>query len=514
MTWRKAVWSLGATIAAGWAMTTAPVLAQDAKDTLRVAMHSKAPSRGDIYTIFYIFPSMYWWEGIFDSFVRIDDKAQILPFAAEKWEVMNPTTWRVTFRKDVEFTSGRKNDAANVVKIFDYLHTTEAGKASGIMRNMKLASYRAVDSHTVEFVTPEPDPLLVAKFAAFYVADMVAFNDMGRANYGAKPVTSGPYKVVNWTDQEMQATVYEKSWRPAKIKNLYIVEVPEPASRLAAIVSGQTDMAHNLAPEDVARIKASGHTAAVEGAPFVDAVALFTKDFANKWSGKAPFSDRRVRQAANYALNRDSLAQNLFKGLARPAGQPAIPSTNGYNPSVLPYPYDPAKAKQLLTEAGYPNGFSVTMETAVGLLGGRELLQVVSEDLGKVGIKTEVVVVPFAERARLFNQQKWNGDLTSFAMFHSPVMDAAIPFSVYDGCRLPIGMVCIPALNELLAAQEKEMDPAKRRALLQELMKRSSEEALALYTFEGLDVTGISKRVRGYKNWNKVIHYESMTLEN
>lgn len=490
-----------------------PALAQqDARDTLRVAMYSKAPPRGNPYAIQYIWPSNYWWEGVFDSFVRINDKAEILPFAAEKWELVNPTTWRVTFRKDAIFTSGRANTADNVVKIFDYLHS-EAGKPAGIMRNMKLASYKAIDAQTVEFVTQQPDPLLIPKFAAFYIADMQSFNEMGAGVFASKPVTSGPYQVQSWTDQEMTATAYDKSWRPAKIKNLRIVEIPELASRVAAVESGQMDIAINLTPDDMARLKAAGHDVAITNGPLVEAVALFMPDFANKWGGKAPFSDKRMRLAANLAFNRDAFVKDFYKGVARPASQPATPSINGYNPDVKPYPYDPARAKQLMAEAGYPNGLKLIMESSGGIAGGRETLQIIANDLAKVGIEVEVRVMPFATWSQLFNGKKWEGDLTTFAMFHSPVMDAGVVFSVY-GCGLPHSMTCIPELNDLIARSETEMDPVKRKALLQELMKRSHEEVLAMPIIDGVDITGVAKRVKGFQNWGRIVVYENMTLQN
>lgn len=487
------------------------VSAQDAKDTLRVAMYSPATPRGNVYGIQYIWPHSYWWDGVFDAFVRIDDKGQTIPFAAASWENIDPRTWRVTFRPDIEFGSSRKNDAANIVKAFDYLHS-DAAKGAGIMRNMKLASYRRVSDQTVEFVTVQPDPLLVQKFAAFYVADMAAFTEMGVAAFSVKPVTSGPFQVTSWNDQEMVATAYAKSWRPAKTKNLRIVNVPEAVTRMSGLISNEMDIAFNMGPDDVAGMRAAGHTVAIESAPFVSAIALFTEDFAKKWpNGKAPFSDKRVRQAVNYAVNRDAIVKEYLKGMARAAGQPATQATFGFNPDVKPYPYDPQKARQLLAEAGYGNGLNMLMESTAVTAGASDILQIVAEDLKRVGVNLTVQVMPFAERSKRFNGNSWAGDLTSFSMFFSPTMDASTPFSVY-GCNLPNTFTCIPELTSLIAAQEKEMDPKKRLDILQELMKRQHEEAMALPLNDGFDITGVAKRVTGYKNWNKVIHYENMSV--
>lgn len=489
-----------------------PAAAQDAKDTLRVAMYQNATTLGDVYGFNYVWPHMYWWEGSYDSFVRIDDKGQVLSFAAEKWENLNPTTWRVTFRKDITFWSGRKNDAANVVKAFDYL-TSEAGKAAGIMRSMKIASYKAIDSHTVEFVTRDPDPMFHSKLAAFYVVDMTAFTELGVKNFAVKPVASGPFKILSWTDQEQVSTAFDQSWRPAKVKNMRILNVPEAPTRLAALESGQVDLVFNLGPDDVPRVRAAGHAAAIEVSPYSDAIQMFTIDFAKKWGGKPPFADRRVRQAANYAVNKEAMTKQLLGGLAKPVGQPAFSTIFGYNPDVKPYPYDPVKAKQLLAEAGYPNGFSTLMQTRTVTGAASSVLQVIAADLAKVGINVEVQVMPYAEIQKMVIGSSWNGDMTSQGFFFSPMQDASINFDVYGCETVRPTTVCIPELTQLIRDQAKEMDVKKRQALLQELMKRSHEEALALFLFEGFDVTGVAKRVKGYKNWNKVIHYEAMSVD-
>ena len=112
---------LTAAVLAASTMLGTTAFAQDAKDTLRVGMYSKSVPRGNVYAIQNIWPSMFWWEAVYDSFVRVDENAKVVPHAAARWELVNPTTWRLTFRDDVTFSNGRKNDAANIVKVFDKL---------------------------------------------------------------------------------------------------------------------------------------------------------------------------------------------------------------------------------------------------------------------------------------------------------------------------------------------------------------------------------------------------------
>ena len=139
-----------------------------------------------------------------------------------------------------------------------------------------------------------------------YLADMKSFSEMGLEAFSSKPVTSGPYRVVSWNDNEMVAVPNPTSWRKGKVPNLKITSVPEPSSRIAALESGQTDIIYFAGPDDIPRIRAAGHTAVIDPAPYVAAVALFTEDFPNKFNknGKTPLADKRLRQAFNYAVNR------------------------------------------------------------------------------------------------------------------------------------------------------------------------------------------------------------------
>lgn len=487
--------------------------AQSAEDTLRVAVFSKARTRGNVYDKPFTSPGSYWWEAVYDSFIRIDDKAQLLPQAAVSWQNVNPTTWHIRFRDGLTFSNGVANNSANVKALFDYFLTDE-GKVGGVISTMDLASHRIVDNQTIELVTKKPDPLLMAKFGAMYLADMKAFTTMGIAAFSNNPVGSGPYKVTSWNDQEMVATSNEKSWRPGKVKNLRINEVPDVSTRVASVLSGETDIAITVNIDDIPTLRKAGHMAVVESAPLVNALAFFTEDFANKWKmgGKTPFSDRRVRQAFNYAVNKDAIVDQFLLGNTRVSAQPATPSTFGYNPDLKPYPYDLAKAKALMAEAGYPDGFPLIMETRVdNVVGGAEVMQIIAADLLKIGVALEVRAVPTPTWASLLNGKKWAGDMTQFSAFVAPPIDAATPFFYY-ACDYVSRFTCIESLNPLLAAQATELDRGKREAQLKELMRQSHEEAMALYLYDGIDVTGVAKRVQGFSSWHRNPHFEAISL--
>lgn len=489
--------------------------AQDARDTLRIGMYSRAPNRGNVYSSGSGVPSMYWWEGVFDSITRVDDKARVIPFAAEKWELVNPTTWRFTFRKDVEFSNGTKNNADNVIAMFNYLSTD--GKAAGVWTafGLGLAEWKKVDDYTVDFVTKLPNPIWPGQLARFYVAEMKAWKDMGTEAYTARPVTSGPWKPVSWTDSEGLFTAHDKSWRPGKIKNLRFIELQEQVARVQALVSGQVDIVTNMNPDDMKTIVTAGHVARADNAPNIMSFAYFSEDFSpdqKKWGGKTPFAKKEVRQAANYAINREAIVKDLFGGVTEPASQPANPQTFGYNPDVKPYPYDPAKARALLTQAGYPNGFNMVAEVIVGAIANdREIYQYMVDQLGQVGIKVDLRPLVFADWLKKLIGKSWEGEATGFSYLVDPVMDASGPFSWYS-CQRPQKFICIEEHMPLIEAQAKEMDRGKREVLLKELMKRANEDALSIAVLNGKDIFGVAKRVQGFTNWNRVLVYENMSF--
>jgi peptide/nickel transport system substrate-binding protein len=493
----------------------APSLAQDARDTLRVGMYSKAPSRGNTMAVPSGVPSMYWWEGVFDAVTRVDDKAQILPFAATSWKLIDNTTWQVTFRPDIEFSNGNKHNAANFAAQLDYL--AGDGKAASLQTSYGrfFESWKAIDERTIEIKTKAPYPLLAGALARFYVVDMKAWKDMGVEAHTARPVTSGPWKVVSWTDTEANFTAHDKSWRPGKIRNLRFIELTEIVARRQALESGQVDLVTNMNPDDIKPMEAVGQVV-VSNAPNIMSMALFTEDFSpdkKKWNGKPPFADKRVRQAVNYAVDRNAIAKNLLNGVFEPASQPANPQTFGYNPDVKPYPNDLNRAKALMTEAGYANGFNMIAEFIPGAIANdKEIYNLIADSMGRIGIKADLRPLPFSEWVTKLTQKKWEGEATGFSYLVDPMMDASQPFNWYS-CNAPAVFVCIEEHKPLIAAAATEMDRNKREAILKDLMKRANEDALSIAVVNGRDIFGLSKRVRDFKNWNRVLYYEEMFFQ-
>ena len=481
------------------------------KDTLRIGVYSKAPTRGNPFMAATV-PSSYFWDGLFDSLTRTDGDGQAVAWLAESWKIVDPLTWQFTLRPGAMFSNGQKLDAPAAAATFQFLMNEGKATTVGARDATGFESVRALDDRTLEIKTKTPDPLLVRRVSAIYFVEPKAWKDSQEA-YTAKPVTSGPWQVTSWNDNEAEFTAFDKSWRPGKIKTLKYVELSESASRLQALLSDQVDFVMAMTPDDLDQIKNVGHRVITGRAPNVVTFALFTKDPKGAFGTKgSPFQDVRVRQAVNHAIDRQALTQGLMNGLTQPSGQPATPATYGYNPAVKPYEFNPDKAKKLLADAGYPNGFQMVAEVMTGVIPrDREFYTYVAESMGKVGIKVDLRLVPFSDWVGKLRNGNWEGVATGFSASLDPFMDATRSFAWYS-CGYTAQFVCVDRHMPLLEAASVEMDPAKREVIVKNLMTAANEDALAVYLFDGIDIFATNKRVQNFSNWSRTMLYEKWTL--
>ena len=509
---KQAAFGAVAALAVGTMMSAAPAVAQD-NNTLRVGMYSKTPARGNPYGGGGV-PSIYWWDPLFDGLTRVNKEGQVVPWLAESWKLVDNTTWHFKLKPNLEFSNGAKIDADAVVGSFAWALSDEGRATSGGRELREIDRVTKVDNLTVAIITKAPAPLTPGTLQRAYILEPKHLKDVGIPGYTANPVTSGGYKMVRWTDNDAEFTVFDKSWRAGKIRTLRFVELPEAASRLQAIISKQIDLAVTVAPDDIKQVRDAGQVVHVFSSPNVMNFAMFTKDFKNRWGAKGtPFADKRVRMAANLAIDRKGIVDGLLGGVTSPANQPANPSTFGYNAALPPYKYDPVAAKKLLADAGYPNGFKMIAEFIPGAIPRDiEIYSYMAESLGKIGIQAEVRQIPFPDWLKKYLGGVWDGDGSGFSAFVDPHMDASRPFSNFS-CLVPNAIVCIDSHMPLINAAATEMDTKKREKILQELMAAAHNDAMTMPILLGVDIYAATPRLKNFEYWNRVLLWERMTLE-
>ncbi|MBM3505405.1 MAG: hypothetical protein FJX65_16230 [Alphaproteobacteria bacterium] len=479
----------------------APSFAQDTQQ-LRVGAAALPPGRGNPYKGVGA-PHIYTWAAMFDSLVNVDLKGAAVPGLALRWTNVDRQTWRLTLRPNVRYTNGEPFNAKAVVSTFEYV-TSEKGLATLAGRNFRGYAAREIDDLTVEIRTEAPNPIVPNVLASLVPLAPKAWADGGDDGYSAQPASTGPYRLESWAGETANLAAFGGSWRAPKVARLTIIALPERAARLQAFVSGQVEIMVQPSTDDVPAIRSAGHAVDVAPGPLTTAVGLVQEGP----KALAPFKDKRVRQALNYAVDKEALNRDLLAGLYHPASQPSNPSGFGYNESLKPYPYDPDRAKRLLSEAGYASGFEFVIE----FFGDEgDIYQRVASDLGKIGVRARINSIAVADWLKKFNANSWEGNAFNHTFGIAPEIDAGKIFG-FNSCMKENPWYCDRSFMPNIERINSEFDPARRRAMLNEAMAWYREEAVGLYLFERPELTAVSKRVRGFESINRAFQYDKMTL--
>lgn len=309
---------------------------------------------------------------------------------AKSWNFPNPKTLDIEIRKGVKFHNGEELTSEHVKYSWDALFEAKTPSRTALLAK-PLGTLAVLDEYHVRFNMPEPN--LPAVAAATFRIAALARKKMTPEQFGAKPIGTGPYKVVEWP---LDGTVTLEAWdgyreRKAFPDRLVFRHVAEPSTRMLELVSGGADIVETLPIEGLG---------VIEKDPKLEVVSIKSQSSLGSLFHlyKKPFSDKRVRQAINHAIDRDAIVRTVLGGRGSPQAGPFPPGYLGYPADPKPYTYDVPKAKSLLAQAGYANGFSFKWMVSPVFPKDVEVVQAVAAQLRQVGIQMEIQVV---ERARL-----------------------------------------------------------------------------------------------------------------
>lgn len=508
----------GLVCAAGLAvLASGTTVAADKSKTVRVAVSNLPPGKGNPYTGLGA-PGIFTWAAMFDSLTRVDDKGVAQPMLATEWKNVDPTTWHFTLRKGVKFSNGEDFGPESVLASFGYIKSGKAGRSPLVRELGNVVSAKAVGDNVIEFKTKRPDPILPNRIASLKLVAPKLWAEKGPRGYAAAPVGTGPYKVKSWGPTKLTLEAFEGSWRAPKAGTLVILELPERAARVQALTSGQVDIAAGLSTDNIKTIEGAGGKVAIKPAAQVMSLALpiVRKDRKTRKLVPldTPFKDVRVRQALNYAVDRDAIVRGIMGGHAKPAGQGATPGAFGYNPNVSAYPYDPEKAKKLLAEAGYPNGISFTAEVSTGSFpGDSEVYQKMAQDMAKAGIKVTLRRITFPDwLGKYLGRKKWEGQAFGLSWNTAPYLDSIRPIAIFS-CFNFFTFTCDKKVAGMIAKAGSEFDPEKRKEILHAIHKANHDAPPAVFLIEQVDIFGLSKKVVDFSQTNRWIDYSQVTVE-
>lgn len=451
-------------------------------------------------------PSIYVTSAIFDSLTRFDKTGALKPWLAISWNRESTLAWVFDLRQDVSFSNGELFNAEAVVATVSFLTSPEA-TLEGVRRELPfIEKAEVVNEHQVRIVTKTPIPLLPRYMAAMPIVAPQQWARLGIDGFAKEPVGTGPYRLVQKKANKLELVAFDKAWNPPRMPALDFTMVPTPTARISGLLSNVFDVALDLGPDDLRTLDETGNKSVVTITSSVTGITFFLKN-------QSPFSDLRVRQAVNLAVNRKAIIDSLLGGATRVSSQPVTSLALGYNPNIDAYPYDPTRAKALLAEAGYEKGFRFSFETSVGYApNDAAIFQQIAQDLRAVGIQMNIVTLPISE----FLSRRGNASIQSEAFAAEwpawPTLDGLRAVRTHSCLREPI-WYCDPTLTPFIEQALAEEDDAKALSLRQDIMRKVRDDAPALFLFEAPQFTGLRKAVEGYREDNNLINYSEIVIK-
>jgi peptide/nickel transport system substrate-binding protein len=437
---------------------------------------------------------------VYEPLIWRDREWRLIPWLATSWTQVNDKLWRFTLREGVKFHDGTPLTADDVV--------FSVGRALAPTSQMRtaiqgVASARRIDDHTVELVLSEPNPALLQHLTNFRIASRawcVKNHAETPQDYKNKEDSfaarnengTGAFKVTAWQPDVKVVLTQNKDWWGHKagkfesnLTEVVLLPVKSNATRLAALLSGEVDMVIDPPTQDVQRLKAEPTLKVLEaGEMRVQYLAFDTyrDDLVyGSAKGRNPFKDLRVRQAVAHAIDADAIRQKVMRGLSKPIGAIITPLVAGYHPDGdKRLPYDRERAKKLLAEAGYPEGFEVTLDCGT-VQPAADICQAVAAMLAQVGIRVKPNIVnqpnffPKIEKYDTsFYLLSWGGGVTSDALYTLNALLHSV------GARgegdFNMGRWSNAEMDQLIAQIKIETDPAKRNEAIRQALMLAAKE--------------------------------------
>lgn len=431
------------------------------------------------------------------SLTRLDENGELRPLLAESWELIAPTVWQFHLRRGVQFHNGEPFTGEAVKTTIEMMNAPET-RAAQRPKFRLITDVQLVDDYTINVVTSQPAPILPKTLSDLHLLAPRYLKERGPDGASAQPIGAGPYRFVEWIKGErlvLEANPTYFAGEPA-IKRLVFRPIPEDGARLAALLAGEVDLIYNV-PIEMARQIEGNRRLALKAALTTTVYLLGLNTLNDEW----PTSKKLVRQAISHALDRETLARTLLGGLALPLPTVLHSRQLGVDPDLKPREYSVAKAKQLLAEAGYPNGFTIQMVAPQGRWPkDRELGQAIATQLGAAGIDVRLEVLEYTNFTQQVHSKKLPMALWGWSDTESDP-DAIMRnlFTCQDSGSV-WSLNCVPALDQLAKAQETEIDPQKRADLVRQAQTLMQDEEVNVGLLQIGQVRGASEKIAGWYN--------------
>lgn len=467
---------------------------------LKVLIKSDATSL-DPHFITNLYTASIIYQKVYETLVVPDENMQIQPGLAKEWKQIDDLTWEFKLQEGVKFHDGTDFNAEAVKKTFVRLLDPNTNSPQREKFSM-IKEVKIIDDYTVQFLLSEPYAPLLSILAANEGSIMSPkLFDESPAQIAKSPVGTGPFKFEAWqTGKQITLVKNEEYWgEKPSINKVEFKVVPEDTTRLAAIETGEAHITDQVPVSEIERIENS------------TTMKLYRTDglgaeFIGFRTHKPPFDNVLVRQAISHAIERDSIVSGVFNNVGKLGNSTMSPKVFGYSKNVKPYEYDINKAKELLKEAGYPNGFEVTLFTP-DIKERVNMAEVIQSQLKGIEVDVKVEMLEYGAyvathekgEGHMFNSIWGNatgdGDYNQYSLFHTNSIGAPGNFFHYSN----------PEVDKLLEAGRKEMDPEKRKEIYEKSQMIEMEDAVYIPIRSHEHLAAFNRNVSGL--WVNPVSY-------
>lgn len=414
------------------------------------------------------------------------DATDFEPRLAESWKIIDDTTVELKLRKGVKFTNGEDFNAESAKYSVETMMTANSYKTSSAF----LQGAEVVDEYTLRVIAKQPTALILTALAmGSFQYPMALHQELGVDAFAAAPIGTGPYILEEWNKGvSLTMTANKDYWNGvADYTTLDFQIIPDFDSQVAALESGQVDFVASLPLDTISQVKNSKvANLATRPSNRIYYATLTTLT-------ESPLQNVKVRQALQYAVDVEEIIDTALDGHGTALqGQVLVQAFNGFNPKLKATEYNPEKAKKLLAEAGYPDGFTIPLmysQTNIPPVG--ELL---AAQLAKVGVKTDQQLM----ESGAFLTKLVNKELQGIFYAGSlPAPDAGFMYDQFQS-DFRYSYYANPKIDQLLQDQRVTADPKKRQAIFDAMVKEFNADPAFIPLFQGEDNYGVAKAVKGF----------------
>ncbi|MBI5581199.1 MAG: ABC transporter substrate-binding protein [Deltaproteobacteria bacterium] len=501
-----------------WTMIASPALAQ-------TMIHGAASEPRALDPYFYAeTPTNSINYNIYDALVWYDHDAKLIPGLAEKWENPDALTWLFYLRKGVKFHDGSDFTAEDVVFSIERCGSWARSGFKDSVRD--IAKVEIIDPYKVKITTKAPFAILPDMMVRVMIMSKAHVQKTGDDAQATNPVGTGAYKLKEWIKGDhLTLTANAAYWRGApRIETVNLRPLTNDATRTAALISSEVHLIDDVPARDLDRLNKDDRLE-VTSKPGNRTMMLYL-DQARQNSpkvdsptGKNPLQDVRVRRAIHLGINVEAIIKHIMNGVGEPATQTYPRFIYGYDSSITRPGHNLQKAKELLKEAGYPNGFGITLDaTNDRYPNDEQVAQAIAADLSKIGIKVKVNAIPKNNFFPMADKADVSMAFAGWACNPPDAIRFLLPLAhTYDqklgAGRYNYGRYSNPKVDALAQEASTNMDPKKRLEIMSTASRLLMEDMAFVPLFNLVNVFAKSKKLDWVQRIDQYTWYFDMALK-